>query len=62
MLSEGYVIFSAPDFLSPVIGQLNAGTAINHYGYADGWYKISFNGVYAYIFNPVAGGQPGQGQ
>ncbi|MEJ8546953.1 stage II sporulation protein P [Brevibacillus borstelensis] len=62
VLREGLVIFSEPNFSSPVIGELNAGMTINHYGYAEGWYKINFNGVFAYIFNPDAGGQTGQGQ
>lgn len=62
VLQEGLEIFSQPDFLSHVIGQLQGGVVINQYGYADGWYKISFNGTYAYIYKPIIQDAPDQGQ
>ncbi|MET3289885.1 UNVERIFIED_CONTAM: stage II sporulation protein P [Brevibacillus sp. OAP136] len=60
VLPEGYEVYVEPNILSNAIGQLNGGTTINHYGYANGWYKVSFNGSYAYIFKPVVQAEPGQ--
>lgn len=57
-LQEGLVIFAEPDFLSPLIGELYGGMVLEHYGYANGWYKIRFNGTDAYIYNPNAGEAP----
>jgi|GEM_PF-673685 len=53
-LQEGYAIFAAPDFLSAVIGELYGGMVLEHFGYANGWYKIRFNGADAYIYKPEA--------
>lgn len=53
-LQEGLELFSQPDFLSPVVGQVHAGSVINYYDYAGGWYKISHYGTYAYLYYPVA--------
>lgn len=59
-LTEGYDVYTAPDFLGTVIGQVSAGTIINHYGYAGGWYTINYNGTYAYIYKPIVLEDPGQ--
>lgn len=60
VLTEGVDVYTAPDILGTVIGQLSGGTMVNHYGYADGWYTINFNGTYAYIYKPVALEEAGQ--
>lgn len=60
LLREGVDVYTAPDFLGTVIGQLSRGTMVNHYGYADGWYTINFNGTYAYIYNPIVLEETGQ--
>ncbi|MFD2370107.1 stage II sporulation protein P [Brevibacillus sp. GCM10020057] len=54
VLTEGHEVYTAPDFLATVIGQLDAGTTVSYYGYADGWYSIYYNGTYSYLYNPVA--------
>ncbi|NKQ22646.1 stage II sporulation protein P [Brevibacillus laterosporus] len=56
VLSESYDVYVEPNVLSTVIGQLPVNTTINHYGYTNDWYKISFNGTDAYIFKPVTQG------
>ncbi|MED1665487.1 stage II sporulation protein P [Brevibacillus laterosporus] len=62
VLSESYDVYVEPNVLSTVIGQLPVNTTINHYGYTNDWYKISFNGTDAYIFKPVAQEGAVQGQ
>nr|WP_255193806.1 SH3 domain-containing protein [Brevibacillus laterosporus] len=62
VLSESYDVYVEPNVLSTVIGQLPVNTTINHYGYTNDWYKISFNGTDAYIFKPVAHEGAVQGQ
>lgn len=62
ILPEGYEVYVEPNILGTVIGQLNSGSVITHYGYANGWYKISFNGAFAYIFKPIVQEESGQGQ
>lgn len=53
VLTEGYEVYAQPDILGTVIGQIHGGMTINHYGYANGWYTINFNGSFAYIFKPI---------
>ncbi|TKI53998.1 stage II sporulation protein P [Brevibacillus antibioticus] len=53
VLTESYEVYSQPDILGTVIGQIHGGMTINHYGFANGWYTINFNGTYAYIFKPI---------
>ncbi|MBG9941827.1 stage II sporulation protein P [Brevibacillus formosus] len=53
VLTEGYEVYAQPDILGTVIGQIHGGMTINHYGYANGWYTINFNGTYGYIFKPM---------
>ncbi|WP_314303904.1 stage II sporulation protein P [Brevibacillus parabrevis] len=60
VLNESYEVYAAPDILGTVIGQVNGGTTITQYGYADGWYTIDYYGTYAYIFKPVVQGGTGQ--
>ncbi|WP_428993686.1 stage II sporulation protein P [Brevibacillus choshinensis] len=60
VLTEGVDVYTAPDFLGTVIGQLSGGTMVNQYGYADGWYTINFNGTYAYIYKPIVAEGAGQ--
>ncbi|WP_432774888.1 stage II sporulation protein P [Brevibacillus gelatini] len=59
-LNESYEVYAAPDFLDTVIGQVNGGATITHYGYADGWYTIDYYGRYAYIFKPIVTDETGQ--
>lgn len=60
VLNESYEVYAAPDFLGTVIGQVNGGSTITHYGYADGWYTIDYYGTYAYIFKPIVPDETGQ--
>ncbi|MFS0558657.1 stage II sporulation protein P [Brevibacillus sp. 179-C9.3 HS] len=53
LLTEGYEVYAQPDFLGTVVGQIHGGMTINHFGYANGWYTINFNGTYAYIYKPI---------
>ncbi len=62
VLQEWHEVYAEPTILGQVVGQLNAGTAVTHYGYADGWYTINFNGTYAYIFKPIGQENPAPGQ
>ncbi|MDN9011195.1 stage II sporulation protein P [Brevibacillus laterosporus] len=54
VLSESHEVYAEPNVLSTVIGQLPVNTTINHYGFENDWYKISFNGTDAYIFKPAS--------
>ncbi|MED1954388.1 stage II sporulation protein P [Brevibacillus centrosporus] len=59
-LTEGVDVYTAPDFLGTVLGQLSAGTIVNQYGYTNGWYTINYAGTYAYIYKPIAPDEAGQ--
>ncbi|MDR7317522.1 stage II sporulation protein P [Brevibacillus nitrificans] len=59
-LTEGVDVYTAPDFLGTVLGQLSAGTIVNQYGYTNGWYTINYAGTYAYIYKPIAPDETGQ--
>lgn len=52
VLTEGYEVYAQPDILGAVVGQLGSGTVVDYYAWASGWYTISYNGTYAYIFKP----------
>ncbi|MGN7471652.1 stage II sporulation protein P [Brevibacillus sp. SAFN-007a] len=60
VLNESYEVYASPDFLGTVIGQVNGGSTITHYGYADGWYTIDYYGTYAYLFKPIVADETGQ--
>nr|WP_305883390.1 stage II sporulation protein P [Brevibacillus ruminantium] len=62
VLHDGFEVFSDPDIWATVVGWLPAGTVVTHQGNTNGWYKISYNGTYGYIFGPTpnAGGAQGQ--
>lgn len=60
-MAEGHEVYTAPDFLATVIGQIDAGTTVSYYGYADGWYTIYYNGTYSYLYNPVGSANAVQG-